>query len=316
MSDHVYLIVGVTGTFVAALLAGLTFITTSRARRPAQVLQTQLQTAGVDLQALRRDAPFGERVVSPFVGGLSRLIVRLTPAGARDKIAHKLVLAGSPKGWTAERILALKALGALSGALLGYLLGVAGGPHVLGVFWVPVVFLIGFLTPGAVLGQAVLARQERIRRVLPDTIDLLTISVEAGLAFDAELLHVRRTMRGPLSEEIGRMLHEIQLGVGRSDAFRHLSERTEVEELKGFILALIQADVFGVSIGSVLRAQSREMRVKRRQRAEERSMKVPVKLLFPMIFCILPALLIVVAGPGVIRIVHTLGGSGTLFGTP
>jgi tight adherence protein C len=315
MSDHLYLIVGVLGTFVTVIFAGFTLMTSTRAKRPGQVLQAQLQTAGVNVHALRRDAPFGERVVTPFVSGLSRLILRLTPAGARERVEHKLVLAGSPKGWTSERILALKGTGVIAGGVLGYFAGVPAGAHVLGAFWVPLGVGIGFLTPGAVLGQAVIARQERIRRTLPDTIDLLTISVEAGLAFDAALLHVRRTVKGPLSEEIGRMLHEIQLGVGRGDAFRHLSDRTEVEELKGFILALIQADVFGVSIGNVLRAQSHEMRVKRRQRAEERSMKVPVKLLFPMIFCILPALLIVIAGPGVIRIADVLLGSNGLFGS-
>jgi tight adherence protein C len=316
MSDAALLVVGVSAAFLAALSAAYGLVVVPRSRRPAQVLQAQLQSAGVQIEALRQDQPFGERVVEPFVTGLSRLIVRLTPAGTRDKTAHKLVLAGSPRGWTAERVLALKGVGSLAGGLLGYFVGVVGSPHLLGIFWVPLLSMIGFLLPGAVLGHAVLARQESIRKVLADTIDLLTISVEAGLSFDAALLHVRRTMRGPLSEEIGRMLHEIQLGVARGEAFRHLAARTEVEELNGFVLSLIQADVFGVTIGSVLRAQSREMRIKRRQHAEERSMKVPVKLLFPMIFCILPALLIVVAGPGIIRIVDTLFGSQGLFTAP
>jgi tight adherence protein C len=314
MSDSVFLFVGVFGAFVAVLLGGYTVLVSSKAKRPSQVLTAQLQSAGVHVDALHPADPFGERVVTPFVSGLSRLIIRLTPAGARDKVAHKLVLAGSPRGWTAERVLGLKLVGALFGGFLGYAIGAAGDPHLFGVFWIPLVGLIGYLTPGVVLGQAVMTRQDRIRRTLADTIDLLTISVEAGLSFDAALLHVRRTMTGPLSEEIGRMLHEIQLGVGRGDAFRHLSDRTEVEELKAFVLALVQADVFGVSIGGVLRAQSHEMRVKRRQHAEERSMKVPVKLLFPMILCILPALLIVVAGPGVVRIIDTLFGSSSVFG--
>jgi tight adherence protein C len=143
--------------------------------------------------------------------------------------------------------------------------------------------------------------------------DLLTISVEAGLGFDAAMLHVRRHTAGPLAQEIGWMLHEMQLGVSRVDAFRHLSERTDVDELKGFVLALIQADVFGVSVANVLRAQSRELRIARRQRAEEKAMKVPVKLLFPMLLCIMPALFVVLVAPGVMRIVETLFGPNGVF---
>jgi tight adherence protein C len=141
-------------------------------------------------------------------------------------------------------------------------------------------------------------------------LDLLTISVEAGLGFDAALLHVRNSTRGALSEEIGRMLHEMQLGVSRVEAFRHLSERTSVDELKGFVLAMIQADVFGVSISKVLRTQATEMRVRRRQRAEENALKMPVKLLFPLLLCFLPALFVVLLAPGVIRALDMLFGEG------
>jgi tight adherence protein C len=144
-------------------------------------------------------------------------------------------------------------------------------------------------------------------------LDLLTISVEAGLGFDSALLHVTKNVPGPLAQEIGRMLHEMQLGVSRVDAFRHLGDRTSVDELRGFIIAMVQADVLGVSIGKVLRAQAREHRVRRRQKAEERALKIPVKLLFPMIFCILPLIMIVVAGPAVIKIFHSLLGPGGFF---
>src|SRR5206468_12262484 len=126
--------------------------------------------------------------------------------------------------------------------------------------------------------------QEATRRPRPDTMDLLTIAVEAGLGYDAALAHVRRNVPGPLSDEIGRMLQEIQLGVPRVDAFRDLAARTDVEELRAFVLAMVQADTFGISIAKVLRAQSKELRMKRRQRAEEKAQKVPVKLLFPLIF--------------------------------
>jgi len=123
---------------------------------------------------------------------------------------------------------------------------------------------------------------------------------------------VRRSSTGPLSEELGRMLHEMQLGVARVDAFRHLSERIDVPELRAFVLAMIQADVFGVSISSVLRTQATEIRTKRRQRAEERAMRVPVKLLFPMLFCILPAMFVVLVAPGVLQVVKVLFRTGIL----
>jgi tight adherence protein C len=253
-----------------------------------------------------------DRVVAPIAAGLAGLAARLTPAGARDKISAKLVLAGSPNGWTAERVLALKGLGLLLGLLVGNLVRGLVPVPALGIVAMAVFASIGYLIPGAALSQGIVVRQERIARTLSDTIDLLTISVEAGLSFDAALLHARRTMKGPLSEEIGRLLHEVQLGLSRSDALRHLSERTMVPELKGFVLAMVQADVFGVSVANVLRAQSQELRSKRRQRAEERAMKIPVKLLFPMIFCVMPALFIVIIGPAALEIFRAIR-DGSLF---
>ena len=311
MSDQVFLVMAVLGTFVAIVLARVAWSASSRDRRPTQVLEAQLHSAGVSLPD-RIDPRYSERIVAPIMSALASLALRLTPAGARDRIADKLVLAGSPGSWTAERVLALKGLGLVLGTVAGYLVGGLfsfPGARVVGA---AAFASIGYLVPGAALSQAVLTRQERISRSLSDTIDLLTISVEAGLSFDAALLHVRRTVKGPLSEEIGRMLHEVQLGVSRPDALRHLSDRTRVPELKGFILAVLQADVFGVSVASVLRSQSQELRMKRRQNAEERAMKIPSKLLFPTLLCILPALLIVILGPAAIRIFEGLI-QGNLF---
>jgi tight adherence protein C len=311
MSD-LLLVVAVVGTFGAVVTASVAMAASARTRRAGQVLQAQLQSAGVGGgPAAAAAKPFGERIVEPLLSGVVAVASRLTPAGTRAKIAKKIEYAGSPHGWTAERFIVGKLLGIVAGLALGALIAPRG--LVLGVFWIPLMALIGYSIPGAYLGQAVLNRQTRIRKTLPDTIDLLTISVEAGLSFDAAMLHARRTMRGPLSEELGRMLHEIQLGVPRTDAFRHLSERTDVEELRGFILAMIQADVFGVSIANVLRAQSHELRVKRRQFAEEQAMKTPVKLLFPLILCILPALLVVIMAPGAINIAKTLFGPNSIL---
>jgi tight adherence protein C len=155
------------------------------------------------------------------------------------------------------------------------------------------------------LNSRVEDRKKEILRSLSDTLDLLTISVEAGLSLNAAIAMVVRNVPGVLSQEFGRMLQEIQLGVPRSDAFRHLAERTDVEELNAFALAMVQADVFGVSIASVLRTQAAQLRIKRRQSIEAKAAQTPVKIVFPLILCILPALFVVIVGPGAIQIVQS-----------
>jgi tight adherence protein C len=162
--------------------------------------------------------------------------------------------------------------------------------------------LTGYTVPSAAIAARASKRQKEIRKALSDTMDLLTISVEAGLGFDAALGQVVRNVPGPLSEEVSRMLQEMQIGVSRTEALRHLTDRTEVSELDGFVLSMIQADKYGVGIAKVLRAQAQELRQKRRQRAEETAQKIPLKLLFPMIFMVLPALFIVILGPGAIKV--------------
>jgi tight adherence protein C len=306
MSDQAYLVIGVFGTFLAVALTGVTMIAVSRGRRSAHVLQGQLESAGFHVAHHGAAASFSDRVVAPAVARFSHAAARITPSGLRNGVARRLVLAGSSGRWTAEVFLAMQLAFTLGAAGVGFLVGMNGDKRILGPLWIPLLAFVAYIFPIALLDGRAQNRQEQIRRTLADTIDLLTISVEAGLAFDGALLHARRSMKGPLSEEIGRMLHEMQLGVRRSDAMRALSERTNVTELRSFVLAMVQADVFGVSVANVLRSQSQELRTKRRQRAEERAMKIPVKLLFPMIICILPALLILVVGPGVIRITEVL----------
>jgi tight adherence protein C len=306
MSEQAYLIMGVFGTFVVVLLTGLTVMTVSRGRRSVHVLQGQLESAGIQVAHHGAASSFSDRVVAPAIARFSQAAARITPAGLRKGVARRLVLAGSSGRWTAEVFLAVQLALTLGAAAIGFLVGMNGEERILGPFWVPLLAFVAYIFPISGLDRRAQERQEQIRRMLADTIDLLTISVEAGLAFDGALLHARRSMKGPLSEEIGRMLHEMQLGIRRSDAMRNLSERTNVEELRSFVLAMVQADVFGVSVANVLRSQSQELRTKRRQLAEERAMKIPVKLLFPMIICILPALLILIVGPGLIRIADVL----------
>ncbi len=275
-------------------------------RRTVGLLEAQAgRITNLRQQELSRG--FIDRALVPMLSGLRALGLRITPVGMRRRIAHKLVLAGSPPQWDAARVGAAKVVGGIAlaawGAFLAWRIHGSGInlPVIVGVFGV-----IGFLGPDAILSGKIRARQDRIRLALADTIDLLNISVEAGLGFDAALAQSVRNIPGPLSQEVSRMLQEIQLGVSRATAFRNLAERTDVEELNAFVLSMVQADVFGVSVSNVLRAQAKELRTKRRQRAEHQAMQVPVKILFPLVLCIMPSLFVVVLGPGAIRIFHGL----------
>lgn len=308
--SSVLLPLGLIGIFGAVVLGGIALESSLAIRRRAgELLEAQVPEVSQDLREQTLSRPFMDRVLVPFVSGLGAVARRITPADMRRRIARKLVLAGSPPGWDAEKIAAVKVFGSIGGGILGLVLaglaGLSGSMYVgLAVF----LAAFGYLIPGAGLGQKAINRQEAIRRALPDTIDLLTISVEAGLGFDAALDQVRRNVPGPLAQEIGRTLHEMTIGASRIDSLRSLGVRTEVEELNGFILAMIQADIFGVSIANVLRAQAKEMRTKRRQLAEERAHRIPIKLLFPLIFCILPSMFVVILGPGVIRFLENFLG--------
>jgi tight adherence protein C len=297
-------------TFGTVLLGGIAFQRWLQERQQAvQMLQTQVGTVTTDLREQELSRPFLERALVPFVSGLGAVAKKITPADMRRRIARKLVLAGSPEGLDAEKVAAFKVFGGLGGGILGMVLApLAGLSSTQAVAGCVFLVVFGYLLPGAGIGQRGINRQEAIRRALPDTIDLLTISVEAGLGFDAALAQVKQHVPGPLSEEIARMLQEIQIGVSRVDSFRGVAARTDVEELNAFVLAMIQAETFGVSISNVLRSQAKEMRTKRRQHAEEKAQKVALKLLFPLIFCILPSMFIILLGPGMIRFVHNFLG--------
>jgi tight adherence protein C len=168
--------------------------------------------------------------------------------------------------------------------------------------------VIGWFAPDGLLGGRADRRQKAIRQALPDTLDQVTISVEAGLGFEAALARTARSGEGPLAEELLRTLQDVQAGMSRAEAMKRLVDRTDVDELRHFVLAIVQAESYGVPIAQVLRVQSHELRVKRRQQAEERAQKLPVKILFPVVLCILPTMFIVLLGPAAIRVANTLGG--------
>ncbi|HEX9123205.1 MAG TPA: type II secretion system F family protein [Actinomycetota bacterium] len=312
-SNQVWLTLALVGTFVTVLLLGLVVeMALSGRRRAVSVLRTQVgdvpeTMASFRHEQLKRSAL--ERLVLPFAGKVISSITRVTPLDLYKRTDRLIVLAGNPPGLTAERIVAFKVVFAIVGVVGGVVVSPALPlPGILRVMAVVLFALVGYTAPSAAVSTRASKRQKEIRKALSDTMDLLTISVEAGMGFDAALAQVVRNVPGPLSQEIGRTLQEMQIGVSRIEALRHLSDRTDVEELDGFVLSIIQADKYGVGVANVLRAQSKELRQKRRQRAEETAQKVPLKLLFPTIFLILPALFIVILGPGVIKIYENFFG--------
>jgi tight adherence protein C len=255
------------------------------------------------------DESFADRVMAPLQGKALLVARRLSGSDAPERIRKRLDVAGNPVGWTVERVQAGKVIGAITMFLVSIALTAVVGSHfpVRGVIII-LATLIGWFGPNLYLYQRVYERSLLMGRALPDAIDLMTISVESGLAFDAAIQQVARNTKGPLADEFSRVLREMQIGQGRAQALRGLSERTEVDDVRSFVTAMVQADSFGIPIANVLRVQSSEMRVKRRQRAEEKAQKVPVKMTVPLIFCILPCLFIAVMGPAVIHIMDSFSG--------
>lgn len=296
----------------AAVLAGLVAVSAipSAGRRRIEDID-RLRPPPTTARGVELDQPFRIRALDPalgVVGGLGRL---LTPAGQVRRLERRLALAGHPDRWSVDRVLTLQVLGALVatavGAMLGLVLGVGGArTTLLAGFGLA----IGWLAPVAHVSRLASARSGAILRDLPDALDLLTISVEAGLGFDAALAYVARNDQGPVGREFARVLQEMQLGTSRSHALRALADRTDVEELRTFASALIQAETFGVPMARALRVQADEMRVKRRQRAEEQAQKVPIKILFPLIFGIMPVLFLVIIGPAAVQAFRSLSGLG------
>jgi tight adherence protein C len=248
--------------------------------------------------------PLRERAVVPALHRLTELGRRFTPVGYVDKIRMKFVYAGEPSADAVDRFLATQVL-AIAIAVVVAIFALVSFTGLLRVVVVGFVLLLGVLGPSATLDRKVQDRQHALRVKLPDILDLLTISVEAGLGFEQALDRTVSAVPGPLSEEFARMLGEVRAGSSRADAMRALELRCHVPEVRSFVLAILQADTFGVSIGRVLRAQADEMRIKRRQLAQERAQKAPVKMLIPMVFCIFPALFVIVLGPALINIYKT-----------
>ncbi|WP_336922677.1 type II secretion system F family protein [Aquipuribacter sp. SD81] len=300
------LVVGVGAIFLAVLLGVGSLLLAPTANQAAVsrslAAVEALQSAPRSMRQQELEQPLRVRALDPAFGTLTRLGRRLTPDGQVARIRKRLDLAGNPTGWDVDRVVSLKVLlSFVLGAFTALVCLLASTSPFRAIVGVGLALAIGWFAPSLIVYQMAAKRSERIQKSLPDALDLLTISVESGLAFDAALAQVSRNTDGPLAAEFFRVLQEMQIGTGRMAAMRAMADRTDVADLKSFVAAMVQADSYGVPIASALRTQADEMRVKRSQRAEEAAQKVPVKILFPLIFGIMPTLFVVIIGPGVIQ---------------
>jgi tight adherence protein C len=278
---------------------------------PVQARLTQLGTVQAkNLEELELQQPLFERTVRPIMQRLSGLVARSTSTSFTQQTEKRLALAGNPGGLRTADWLGIKAVGAIVGGILFFVLffivGFMNLPVVLRFVMIPIGLMFGYTIPEFWLGSRVRKRQHAILLMIPDALDLLTISVRAGLGFDGALGKVVEKLKGPLTDEFRRALAEIRVGKPRRDALRDIVPRTEVPALTNFIGAIIQAEQLGVSISKVLQVQSEQLRIERRQRAEEMAAKAPIKMLFPLVGCIFPSLFIVILGPAIIMIMINL----------
>lgn len=272
---------------------------------PEHAKNTQSGTADAHRLVLKEGA--GDRVVRPALKSVARTVTRITPVGWISSLRRHLMLGGHHGDtYALERALVLKlVLGALGGLVAWILFPDLSGLQLLAVL---ILFAgVGFFIPDAFYARRGRERQEQIQIEMPDTLDQVTMSVEAGLGFEAALARAAQTGNGPLAAELNRTIREIQLGIPRDQALRHLADRTDVPDLDSFVLAVVQSEKYGIGIGQVLRVQAAEVRDKRRERAEERALKIPVMILFPLVLCIFPAMFIVLLGPAAIQISGLLG---------
>lgn len=253
------------------------------------------------LEEIELSLPFTERALVPLIRGLAHLLTRTTPQKNVEFTRHRLDLAGNPNNWTPSDFLGVRGLAAIFGVAIATVL--AFSLHMdpaLVLLFMGIGGVMGFFAPVFWLGRKIKARQKAILKQLPDAMDLLTISVESGLGFDAAMQKVAQKWDNELSKAFARVLSEIRVGKLRREGLRDMAARIEVPDFTNFIAAIIQADQLGVSIAKVLRIQSEQMRIKRRQRAEEQANQAPIKMLIPLAFLVFPSIFIVLLGPTVL----------------
>jgi tight adherence protein C len=262
----------------------------------------------VNLEKIEMSQPFTERVIYPIARSFGQLAMRFTPQNALNNIAHKLELAGVPASMDPTVFLAIQFIAAIAVGGLLILVFALTKSTMTGTqkfILVLVGVVAGWFLPQFNLSSRIKKRQKNVRRAMPDALDLLTICVEAGLGFDAAMQKVAEKWQSELSMAFARVLQEVNLGKIRRDAMRDMAERIGIPEMTSFVAAIIQSEILGVSIAKVLRIQSDQMRVKRRQRAEEEAHKAPIKMLIPMALLIFPSLLLVLLAPAGFKLMHS-----------
>ncbi|HNP69511.1 MAG TPA: type II secretion system F family protein [Kouleothrix sp.] len=282
--------------------------------RPAQTdaigeRLSQFTERTMTLDELELQQPFSQRVLAPLARAILAQLGKIGPKQSAERLRLNLQQAGNPGNITPTMFtglrMALMMILLVTGAFVTFGQGMAT-PKAL--MYTAVLAVLGYLLPGMWLGRQIKQRKHNIVKALPDALDLLTISVEAGLAFDLALMRVADKWDNELSNEFKRVLTDTRLGRARRDALKEMAQRTGVEDVQTFTAAIIQAEQLGVSIGKILRIQSDQMRIRRRQRAEEAAHKAPIKMLIPMAFLIFPSLFVVILGPAVPRLMGSLGG--------
>jgi tight adherence protein C len=310
------LILLVTGGALLLIVVGV--------RMPAKEVSIEDRLAAfaerpIPLEQLELQRSFSDRVLRPLMLTWTRRIARFTPKQNAERLRIALMEAGSPRGLGVVEFMGLRGVMALllggTALLLTIFTGSTFRPisviglHIPGILLFPApLAAIGYIIPGIWLSQRISKRKKEIQKSLPDAIDLLTISVEAGLGFDPALQRVAEKWDNELCREFRHLLQDMRIGKQRREALREVSIRCGVDDLRVFISSIIQADQLGVSITQVLRVQSQQMRVKRRQRAEELAQKAPIKMLFPMVFLIFPAMYVIILGPAIPTVWGTFGG--------
>jgi tight adherence protein C len=294
------------------LVLGVTVILVGmRAPKREDALEARLAELGAmgrtaTLEEIELSLPFSERVIRPILQSVAALIGRMTPSQTLMRTRRYLELAGlAQKIGPAEFVAARYIIAGVLGGLTILLMGRMAIPMSRKLLLIVVAFALGYYLPGSWLGSKIRQRQKEILKSLPDALDLLTICVEAGLSFDAAMAKVVEKWDNELSRAFARVLQEIQLGKLRREALRNMADTMDIRDVSNFVAALIQADQLGVSIAKVLRIQSDQMRVRRRQRAEELARQAPIKMIIPIVFLIFPALFIILLGPGVLTVIRS-----------
>jgi tight adherence protein C len=310
MNDIVYLL-GISLIFISLYYIVLSMAGMMREKRWRVISRLEyIKKYGGDKEGIEPlNLPFRERVIKPAMRKLGERIESLTPTRLQSSLKEKLIAAGYTTRTNMMNFLTIQGILVFCLPLLVMFLTsvLSSKPEKILLFGI-LAFLVSLLLPSIVLTNKKIARQNQIRKTLPDALDLLVVSVEAGLSFDMALVKVTEKIKGVLSEEFAVALNEIRLGKLRKQALREMAERTGVDELISFVGAVVQADQLGVSIGNVLRVQADSMRTYRRQKIEELTAKAPVKMLFPLIFFIFPSMFVVILGPAVIHLIRIFMG--------